>query len=179
MKKHVLGLTLFSFIVGATAFVYGIFFAVSPVVPVAVEMPVAVSTYPATSCWKMKRDSSDVSLKVNQAVFNLQSKEFSWEIATPRKNAMIALHFFSKDGTGTRYINTETVNAWMAQGGVLRFNNTYQWMRKLKSLENLYVTAEFETGSAQTPKFDAANATAVTLDHGKLDYPIVGDVEVR
>ena len=179
MKKHILGLMLFSFIVGATAFVYAVFFGVVRVVPVAGDEE--VSAYPAvkTSCWMRKKESKADFLKVNQAVYNLQSKEFSWEIATPRKNELIALHFFSKDGSGMRYIETETVNAQMAQNGLLRFNNNYQWMNKLKSLDNLYVVAEPYADIARHPHFDAANATAVTFDHGELDYPIVGNVEIK
>ena len=179
MRKHVLGLAVFSFIVGATAFVYAMFFGVMPITPVIETEDVSASPAVKTSCWKMKRESEIDSLKINQAVYNLQSKEFSWDIATPRSDQMLALHFFSKDERGTRYIKTETINARMAQRGVLRFNNTYQWMNKLKSLDNLYVVAEFYSDTARHPQFDAAHATAVTFNHGELAYPIVGNVEVR
>lgn len=169
MKKHILGLTLFSFIVGTTAFIYAAFFRFVPDVTVA-ETPLSAPMYSAekTSCWKMKRKTKADSIKVNIAVFNLQSRKFHWEIIASRNDAIIALHFFSKDGKVTRYVNTEMVNARLTQDGVLKFNNTYQWINELKSLDNLYVIAEYESEISRHPNFDAAKATAVTLDHGEL-----------
>lgn len=173
MKKHILGLAIFSFIVGTAALVYGLFAALLPTPRVApVETP-SVTTYPSTkSCWKMKQESKIDSVQVYQAVFNLQSKEFSWELTTTKSNAPIALHFFSKDGAGTRYITTETVNGSLAHNGFLKFNTNYPWMGKDNSFENLYVVPEFVPSGANysnavQPRFDAANATAVTLDYGK------------
>lgn len=190
MKKHIFGLAIFSLIVGATAIVYAALGSAScsmsaPVnEPVFVEVPQYSSK---TSCWKMKKDAAQtdgVFVKVNQAVINLQSKEFSWELAVSGSDAPIALHFFSKDGGNARYINTETISGKLAQNGLLRFNNTYQWISRRKSFGNLYVIAEFDSraaifGSSYQPTFDAARAVPVTVDLGELDYPIVGSVQVR
>lgn len=185
MKKHVFGLLIFGFIVSAAAIVYTVFNAAD--VEEVFVVTNSENNSEVKSCWKMNKEpkkSNTDSVKVNQAVFNLQSKEFSWELATPTINAPIALHFFSKDGKVTQYITTETINGKFAHNGLLRFNNTYQWMIKRKSPDNLYVTADFGSqyghyGNNFQPEFDAANATAVTFNHGDLKYPIVGSVEIK
>ena len=185
MKKHVFGLLIFGFIVSAAVVSYAVL-NVSDVKEVFVVTN--SETYPEVkSCWRMNKqskDSNNNSVKINQAVFNLQSKEFSWELATPETNAPIALHFFSKDGKETHYITTDSISGSIARNGLLRFNTTYQWMTKCKTLDNLYVTADFNLqyghyGNNFQPEFDAANATAVTVNHGDLNYPIVGNVEIK
>ncbi len=76
MKKHIIGLTLFSFIVVAATIVYSMFS-----LPQVEEVP-APADYQhyssKTSCWKMKRESSegnDASPFVTQAVFNVKTKK--------------------------------------------------------------------------------------------------------
>ena len=185
MKKHIFGLGIFSFIVGTAAIIYAAFNAVN------VEEVFVITnnqTSPAVkSCWKMKQNwgtSNDTSIKVNQAILNLQTKEFSWEIAAPGTAAPIALHFFSKDSGEMRYVTTETVNGKFSRNGLLRFSNTYQWLNRRKSFGNLYVIADFDLrfethDEKYQPKFDSANATAVTFDYGEADYPTVGNVEIK
>ena len=184
MKKHIFGLAVFSLIVGAAAFIYAMFNVVN------VEEVFVVTnnqTHPIKSCWKMKQESEKFivnSVKVNQAILNLQTKEFSWEIATPETDSPISLHFFSKDGGRTRYITTEIVNDRFSRNGLLKFNNTYQWLNKRKSFNNLYVIADSDSlfeiyGEDYKPKFDAIKATAVTINHGESDYPVIGKVEIK
>ncbi len=185
MKKHIFGLAIFGFIVVAAAIIYAAF-NVGKVEEIFVVTN--NQNYPMPkSCWRMKQDSKqsdDNSIKVKQAILNLATKEFSWEIAAPGIDAPIALHFFSKDSGEMRYVTTETVNGKFSRNGLLRFSNTYQWLNNRKSFNNLYVIADFdlrfETHDEQyQPKFDSANATAVTFDYGEADQPTVGNVEIR
>ena len=172
MKKHIFGLLIFGFIVSAAAIVYTIF-NVSDV-----EEAFVITNnenYPEVkSCWRMNKepkDSNTSSIKVNQAVLNLATKEFTWELSTPEISAPVALHFFSKDDKGTRYLTTETV-----------FNNSSRKVRlenlgairriKGKPVINLYVIAESNLlskvdGKDYQPKFDATQATAVVIDYSE------------
>ena len=181
MKKHIIGLALFSIIVGTAIFIYGMFNVVN--VEEEVFVMTNTQTYPTTkSCWKMKQESRESNLNklmVRQAVFDLQSKQFNWELATPNTNEPIALHFFSKDGSGTHYITSEQINNKFSHNGNLRYSSSYNWLNKRQSYENLYVIAQFESdavnysenyqvyGNKFQPKFDASKATAVTINYGK------------
>ncbi len=177
MKKHIIGLALFSFIVSVAAIVYA-FFNVPEIVPVAEVITVsAQQSVPVRYSCKMKR--SNRSVEIRQAVLDLQTKQFNWELATPEIDEPIALHFFSNDDKGTRYITSEQINNKFSHNGVLRFSNSYSWLNKRKSYENLYVIAQFDSeatnysenyqvyGNKFQPKFDAAKATAVTIDYGE------------
>jgi hypothetical protein len=181
MKKHIIGLTLFSIIVGTAIFIYGMFNVVN--VEEEVFVITNTQTYPTTkSCRKFKEELKDSNLNklmVKQAVLNLQTKQFNWELATPDIDEPIALHFFSKDGNGTRYITSEQINNKFSHNGILRYSSSYNWLNKRKSYENLYVIAQFKSdavnysenyqvyGNKFQPKFDASKATAVTVDYGE------------
>lgn len=178
MKKHIIGLALFSFIVSASAVVYALFNM--PEITPVYEVVSTPQYVPAerTRC-KMKKESKVDSIEIKQAVLSLQTKQFTWELETPDIDEAIVLHFFSKDNTGVRYITSETVNNSFAHNGVLRYSSSYNWLNKRQSYENLYVTAQFDSeatnysenyqvyGNKFQPKFDAAKATAVTVDYGK------------
>ncbi len=176
--KHIIGLALFSFIVSAAAVVYALF-NVPEIVPVY-EIVLTPQYVPAqrTHC-KMKKNTKINSIEVRQAVLDLQTKQFNWELSAPDVDEPIALHFFSKDNRGTRYIASEQVADTFSRNGVLRFSDSYEWLNKRKSYENLYVIAQFASEAENysenyqvydnkfQPKFDAAKATAVTVDYGE------------
>ncbi len=178
MKKHIFGLALFSFIVSASAIVYA-FFNVPEIVQVSevFTTPQYISTE-RTYCDKKKKVKNN-SIQVKQAVLDLQTQQFNWELATPERNELIDLHFFSKEANGTRYITTEQINNKFAYNGVLKISDSYRWLNKRASYENLYVVAQFDSdatnysenyqvyGNKFQPKFDATQATAVTVDFGK------------
>ncbi|MCA1623735.1 MAG: hypothetical protein LC768_16335 [Acidobacteria bacterium] len=172
MKKHILGFALFSFIVGATAFVYAMFNVVRVK---EVSAPTYSQTYSSkTSCWRTKRqlkESNFGSPIIEQAVFNLKTKQFSWKLATAEADLPIALHFFIKDDEETRYIYSEQYVAG-SRDGELKFTNSRLSPNNLDSDENLYVIADFVPTSKRynknfQPEFDASRATAVSIDFGK------------
>ncbi len=178
MKKHILGLGLFSFIVSIAAVVYALF-PVPEIIPVSEVITVSAPQYNAKRSCRMKVKENKVSLiEVRQAVLDLQTKQFNWELATPDIDEPIALHFFSNDDKGTRYIASEQINNKFSHNGILKFSNSYSWLNKRKSYENLYVIAQFDSeavnysknyqvyGNKFQPKFDAAKATAVTVNYG-------------
>lgn len=175
MKKHIIGFTLFSIIVGTAAFIYAMFNVVKVE---EVFTPAYTPTYQRNSCWKMKRELKETSVAspvVRQAVLDLKTKQLNWELAAPLSNSQIALHFFVKDENGTRYINSAFVPKSGFENGVNKATSSYQWLDNLDSYENLYVTAEFTTWSDYQnrrlqPKFDAGRATSVLLYSGEQGY---------
>lgn len=180
MKKHVFGLLIFGFIVSAAAIVYGVF-NVSNVEEVFVIT--SGEAYPEVkSCWRMSKelkDSNVGSVKVNQAVLNLQTKQFYWEVFAPNSYEPIDVHIFSKDESGIRYIDTQRIYSGISHNGKYSSINSYEWTNKLKSFENLYVIARTASesknylenfqvyGNKYQPKFDATKATAVTISYGE------------
>jgi hypothetical protein len=182
MKKHILGLALFTIIVGAAAIVYG-FLNVPQIIPVPAPQYISTTTTTLkTSCWRMKRAHNEFranSIEVRQAVLDVPTKQFNWELALPESNEPIELHFFVKNDKETRYITSEQVKNKFSNNGELKFSDSYDWLNKRKSLDNLYVIAQFESeatnynenfevyGDKFQPKFDVNKATAVTVDYGK------------
>ena len=175
MKKHVIGFTLFSIIVGTAAFIYAMFNIVNVE---EVFAPAYTPTYQTKSCWKTKRDFKESSVGapvVRQAVLDLRTKQLNWELAAPQTNSIIALHFFVKDKSGARYINSALAPESGFENGVIKATSSYRWLDNLDSYENLYVIAEFTSRSNyqnknNPPKFDSAKATSVLLYSGEQGY---------
>lgn len=168
MIKHYFGFALFSFIVGTSAVIYAMF----NVVNVGEVSVTNYSTYsPTKSCWKMKRqlrETNAASPVIKQAIFNLKTKQFNWELAAPVADGKIALHFFSSNANGTRYINTVFAPAYGDEYGTIKAANSYPWLNNLQSYENLFVSAELVSPDAYKyknfrPKFDVNKVTAVMV----------------
>jgi hypothetical protein len=153
-----------------------------PVVP-------AVETYDytsgkRTSCWRMKHEayrSGQQKLAVVQAVFNLSTSKLDLALATPQTESSIALHFFRKDASGTRYLETEFIeypafHKYSYDKGVLEFTRSYRWLDDLGTYQNLYVIAEQVSRSdfrrrSFVPSFDETAAASISLYSGKTGYP--------
>ena len=168
MRKHIIGLVIFSFIVGAAAVVYAIF-NVPEIIPVFAPQYAPVER---THC-KMRREIKEPeinSIEVEQATINLRTKEFNWEIIAPETDAAIKLHFFSKGNYGTKYlISSPVIN--FSHTGSLRINKSFRFLYDRESYENLYVIGEFYSESkvyneTNPPEFDIKKATAVTFNYG-------------
>ncbi len=175
MKKHVIGFTLFSIIVGTAAFIYAMFNVVKVE---EVFAPAYTPTYQRNSCWKMKRNlkESEVNLPtITQAIFNLKTRKFSWNLSTIETDSPIVLHFFVNDGKGTRYIDSVSAKS-LVRDGNLNFSPSYMKLGKLDSQANFYFIAEVngalpnyfhEKKISPQVKFDASKAVAVTIDYGE------------
>jgi hypothetical protein len=194
MKKHLFGFALFSLIVGATAFGYAMF---KKVRVDEVPAPAQYETYSSTkSCWKMKRELREAKLdspKINQAVFNVDTKEFNLRLETPETSSSVALHFFVKDKKGARYVASEQILGVVGRDDLLekidsrtidekglneiKVTGSYSsldnlGLDNLGPYENLYVVAEFASAAKlykrnYQPEFDAAKAVPVLIDSGK------------
>ncbi len=172
MKKHIIGFTLFSIIVGTAAFIYAMFNVVKVE---EVFAPAYTPTYQRNSCWKMKRDLKETinSPTITQAIFNLKTKKFSWNLSTVETDSPIVLHFFVNDGKGTRYIGSDPAKN-LVSDGELNFSRSYTKLDKINSRTNLYLIAEMNATSSiygyhksRQVEFDASKAVAVTVDYGE------------
>ncbi len=180
MNQNVFGVILFSFIVGTAIFVSE-FFVTLPTPPPVYERPVYESR---TSCRKnmvtQTVPAEIASIKVRQAVLNAETGKLYTDFLVKRESPQtqtvgVALHFFVKDGRGTRYLATETVALSPEFNYDEKANNSvvssYQWLDDLQRRDNLYVVAEssipFQKSKNLEPKFDEANAVPVLLMKGR------------
>lgn len=182
MKRHILGLALFSSIVASAIFVSWLFYnAPAPAVaPVGQEE--VVFSKSKTNCWKdaPKANAGGVSrVKVVQAVFNQRTNQLETELQVDGKIPAgawvgVNLHFFEKEAGGTRYLTSESLSVLTesdsektAAHSVI---SSFEWLDRLDSRENLYVVAERVGGfgrKVEPSGFDAANARPVLLINGK------------
>lgn len=185
MNKHIIGLIIFSFIVGMSAIIAALFVPM-PQMPKLDSVKVSESNdyiYRGnTYCKKKKRkprpkDYSELaSAKVSQAVFDLNKKQLDTQFTIERgddstETVKVALHFFVNDRFGVQHIKTEfvtlTPNFDIGDKAITTKTSSFKWLNNLESRENLYVIAEVVTDSYNykhyAPVFDSYEATAVLL----------------
>ncbi len=183
MNKHIIGLIIFSFIVGMSAIIAG-FFAPMPQMPKIDSVRVSEANdyiyRGGKSCRQKKRkprlQNYDIlaSAKISQAVFNLNKRQLDTEFTVERgndstENVNVALHFFVNDGFAVQHIKTEyvtlTPNFDMGDNAITSKTTSFRWLNNLESRENLYVISEVVekaySYSNQPPFFDASEAAAV------------------
>jgi len=165
MAKHIIGLILFSLIVGTSVFVAGVS-NYSSSVDVA-------KSYRLISKKKKKRrrrkrrcrpHHRSVTVSVNQVSFNRNSEVLSASFDPSRYgNGVVKLHFFAKDSHGTRFLKTEHMP--YAGEGIESFKET-SWLSRIDRQQNIYVMAEVSryprTWSHQ-PDFDHGRATPLLI----------------
>lgn len=176
MKKHIIGLMLFSFIVSAAAIIYGVLNILFPV-PEAVSVFVPQHNQVERTHCKMKREIKEQKISsplITQAVFDQKMKRFSWHLARSEAKSAIVLHFFISDAKGTRYIDSVSAESSIGDGE-LNYSPFYMNLDKIDSQANLYLIADNDADSTfngfhekrQPVEFDAGKAIAVTIDYGK------------
>lgn len=172
-KQHIVGIIIFTLIVG-TSIVIGSFFIKLPE-----KTSVTVSDYDSFTyrserkCRKKRkkrRPTEDVSIKMDQAVFNPNLEKLSLSISLESKSglentAKVALYFFVNDKNGTRHLATEYTEVYT--GSSVKEINSYNWLRNLQTHENLYIIPQvindYDDFSAYQPKFNESKATAIVL----------------
>lgn len=184
MNQNVVGVILFSVIVGVAIFVSELFY-VAPMPPTVYAKPVTVEN--KYSCSHHSRTVINqtipvgvADIKVVQAVLNPQANEFNAEFLikkeNPRTEAVgIALHFFVKNGRTTQYLATETMTVvpdFDSRGNATDdVTASFKWLNNFEQRNNLYVIAEpssnYNKSKDLEPIFDETKATSVLLDKGK------------
>lgn len=164
MKKHILGLTLFSFIVGAAAVGYAIF-NVSKFTAISPEYVPAGKTY----C-KMKSQSkkSDLQL-IRQATLNGLSGLFVFEVGCVESPKRISLFFYKKSEEKTQLIATEEFDSESAANceGNNSFYKNFEWAKDINQSWNIYVIARTsDRGEKFSTNFDESLAVPVLMAEG-------------
>lgn len=172
MKKHIIGLAVFSFIVSAAAIVYTVFN-----VPKITEIPsdyyhdVSIYKTPTTERSKLKPQI------IKQAVFDLRLKIVHITLNSNElyendyQNKTVRFDFFTKNAEGVKFIASEK-ETYIPQSKFYgeEFDKLISlqcnWLRRLNSRDNLYVIAKVSSdtfNSEESPVFDSQSATPVTL----------------
>lgn len=177
MTKHIVGLIIFSFIVGISAFVAGLFAASSGVPSVS---PVYVfDKYASEKKRKKKRrcrphrslhyrdwDNTLQSVTLKSADYDVATSEFSTVAAFGKdvpEEFNLDLYFYVSDNNGTRFITTETLEA---SSWTRNYEDSFGWLSRFQQPENLYVIAHVRTlddDYSDPPVFDIDKATPVTI----------------
>lgn len=182
MKRHIIGLIIFGFIISVTA-VIASFFVKMP--PIPVLEPVFESRDFVYSGGKHcpgkrkkprpKESGILTSVKVTQAVFDVKKKQLDTQFLIERgdeaiETVNVALHFFVYDQFGVQHIADEfvTLNPNFDMGDVAISKNiaSFKWLTNLESRENLYVISvvtDKPGNRLNPPEFNSSEATAVLL----------------
>lgn len=172
MTKHIVGLILFTFIVGTAAVVSGLFGNTpTPKKYTVVKSNDKYRVYKKKKrkkrCRKKRRHHHPkLEATVSQALFDNSSNKFITSIKFKNNRYSerdVDLHFFVKDRHGERYIKTETIAVSTYQK---QYVNSFKWMKNFGSRENLYVVPTAKTlndGWTIPPSFNVNKATPVIL----------------
>ena len=159
MKKHIFGLAIFSFVVFAAAFVYGIL--TSPIIDSD-----DVSTISTHGEFKREINQSETtSPNVAQAVYNVKTKTLTWQGVLPNEKAATHFNLWTRDRISFTFIGSIPVEN-MADGNVHISSELNRSLRKIASSENLYLIGA-GNNSEENDQFmiKLENAVSVTINH--------------
>ena len=157
MKKHILGLAIFSLIVGSAVFVSAFVYK-----QVKREYVYEVSS---RSCWKQSKQPNEIksnSVKIVQAFFTTYPKlsELEIEFSTPISQPVeIQLY---KNSTSAALL-TKTVTLLPNVDNKSTIKLYYKRIDDLRGLDNMYVTVRRLDDSMAENDFNKSDAVAVLL----------------
>ena len=169
MTKHIVGLIIFTLIVGTGAVIAGLFSSVTA--PDADS----VTVYKDSGVYKKKRKKRcrkkrkprprEISATVLQATFDQAAKKLTTEIFVNDTDVEgdLELHFFVRDAYGTQYLKKETIAVSSEEN---LYENSFGWLNRLESKKNLYIVPQVKDSSSRwdyQPRFDAEKATPVLI----------------
>jgi hypothetical protein len=158
MKKHIFGIALFVTIVGISGIAYSVFIRDETII---CSFPVNPLKYRDTTI------QTNQPL-VKQVVLDLKTKQINLEFSENNLKTSIALHFYTVDSNGSKYLKTQYAQT------TSDFTSSYLWLNNLKSYQNLYVIADEDPnthrGMSSIPAFDMSKATPVLLYSGKQGF---------
>lgn len=169
MKKHLLGLGIFSFIIVSFAVAFAFLYAKPEICNLEVTKKPVVQTDKRKSCDYSKRRNVDSSCKFTQATLQKNSHQFNALIECDDidRSYNLELHFFINNGGKTEFAVTE-----MSEVKQVNINgksywevetNLREWANKYNRKSNFYVMSEFKDirFSDDEVKFDANKAVSV------------------
>lgn len=174
MKRHIIGLALFGFIVSAAAIVYALF-SISKII----EIPLpnySLSNNIYEKPIKNKNFKADWQV-IKQAVFNLDTKMIYLTLYSNKlykndyEKRVVKFNFYTKTAEGEKLIASETYkyvpqSKFYGEAFELTLPFHCDWLEKINSSDNLYVIADMSFdnyNSDESAVFDSRSAFPVTL----------------
>ncbi|MDH3492828.1 MAG: hypothetical protein OEM82_04710 [Acidobacteriota bacterium] len=165
MAKHIIGMILFSLIVGMSLFVAGVTNHST-----SVDVSETYRLGHAKKKRKRKRRKRchphrrSFEVTLNQVTFNRNSQMLSASLAPSElEDGIVQLHFFAQDSYGTRFLKTEYLEF---AGEGIESSKPTPWLSRIDSEQNIYVMAVVSrTGRSWSvqPEFDPYRSTRLVI----------------
>jgi len=176
MKKHIIGLAIFSFIVSAAAIVYAVL-SVPEIVSVSEPQYILAER---THC-KTKRQLRDSEVKspiVTQAIYNVKTKKLSWQSNEADLGRGTVLHWVLVDEKGIQKLSSFFAKDYVKDSqGNYEVNYPFPMLdettSKVNPKANLYLVVDtkssngINTEARRMIEFDLSKAIPVTVDYGE------------
>jgi hypothetical protein len=170
MTKHIVGIILFSLIVGTSVVVAG-FFNVLTTDTNSVTIKENYRVYKKKKrkkrCRKKRRPREDnFQANISQAVFDKKTNQLttSWTFQRGSNGSRdLDLHFYVKDEFGTQYLKKETITVNADQN---IYENSFDWLNRLESRNNLYIVPKISKSNDNwdyRPGINSSNSVPVLL----------------
>lgn len=165
MAKHIIGLILFSLIVGVSVFVAGVTNSSSSV-DVAKSYRLIAKKKKKRKKKRRCRHRQSEKVTLNQISFSRNSELLSASFdetgrAFGYKDAQVVqIHFFAKDQHGSRFLKTEYLSY---EGDGIESSKETPWLTRIDRGQNIYVMAEAAQNSRFTTQPDFDSSVAVPL----------------
>lgn len=165
MKRHILGLTIFSIIIVAAILFKSAFLMTAD----NNFSPELISDYSPVKKKSYCRFSHRAELPVvKQAFLDYDTKRIDWQIYVPQTDAPIALHLFAKNADGEVHLVATEVMPIKGVNQVVKYSTVYTALSNFSPDESLYVVPETVSREAVNtmyfdPKFDENSAVPVTV----------------
>ncbi len=166
MIKHIAGIVLFSFIVGSSAVIAGLFYEVPEAKTITIRESYSVFKKKKRKkrCRNRRSSIENASVNLHFAKFDVDRENgFSAIIDYQnnwKSNGVVDLHFFVNDKYGTRFLKTERI---YVATGIDDYSKKMDWMGRLDSRENLYIIPEVHNAYEKwtSPEFNIYEAVEV------------------
>lgn len=135
MKKHILGIAIFSLIIGVSVFVYG-FFVYNTKMKSKVS---AISEY---------KENVSEQPTISQASLNFKLKKLDIKFEHENFDKPIRLHIYKNDAKNISYLNTFYIRNSSDLYNLTKLTDYYYgWLFNESENNNYYVIAEYESNS--------------------------------
>lgn len=177
MTKHIAGLILFTFIIGTSAAIAGLFDYGSDRSR-SFTVRESYRTYKRKKrrkrrCRKHRKphvfERQSVSVKLTQAVFDRSTGLLATAHAFGNKgyrrgpDAVVYYHFYTNGETGPQYLRTERIRGAFGSSSM---ESEFSWLADLSSDETIYIIPGYSPNSRSSivaPRFELSNAVPVLI----------------
>ncbi|MGI8543443.1 MAG: hypothetical protein ACR2MD_08175 [Aridibacter sp.] len=166
MTKHLAGIILFTFIIGSSAIIAGLFYQApeAKIITVRENFTVYKKKKRKSRCRKRRPHTEKASVNLSAAIFDSSANRLTAIIDfEDNRNSYgeVDLNFFVNDKYGIRFLKTERI---YVSSPVHRYTKILDWLGRLDSRENLYVIPQIhneENDKWSSPVFNSYEAIPV------------------